>query len=383
MKNRDKSMKKYIKKFSPIVILLVSITVFVLMIKLKPEAEFQKPKIIPQMVETMVAFPTEVQAKISSQGTIRPEHEISVTSELSGKVTWVSEKFLEGAGFRLGDTLMKIEKRDYELALISTESSLFQARLALQREEAEAKLANLEWERIGEGDASSLTLREPQLAQAKAVLAAAEAAYEQSKRNLGRTIILAPFNGRVRKKMVDLGTNLVPGARIADIYNSASFEVRLPIADKDVPFLGIPLDGKTLNTSKRPSVRLFGSYGAKNFQANGYIVRSESEIDPKTRMISVIATIPVSKSQANLKVGMFVNAEIEGISFSEVTVVSRNAVKNDMVWVVQDHKIRRKSVEVIRLENDFAFIKDGLNKNDRVLITRLSSYVDGMPVREK
>ena len=375
-------MNRYIKKFSPIIILTVSVIVFMLMIKLKPEAEFQKPKIIPQVVETLIAYPSEVRAKISSQGTIKPEHEISVTSEVSGKVIWVSENFLDGAGFNIRDTLMKIEKRDYELALISTESSLFQARLALEREEAEANLASIEWKRVGKGDASSLTLREPQLAQARAVLAAAEAAYEQSKRNLERTVIIAPFNGRVRRKLVDLGTNLIPGFRIADIYNTATFEVRLPITDKDIPFLGIPLDGTMLESKDRPSVLLFTNYGGENFQANGFILRSESEIDPKTRMISVIATIPISDINKNLKVGMFVNAEIEGLSYSGVTVVPRNSVKDDMIWVVKDQKLRRKSVEVIRLENDFAFIADGLNKNDRVLITRLSSYVDGMPVRE-
>ena len=374
-------MNKYIKKYSPIIILVSSVILFVLMIKLKPEAEFQEPKIIPQLVETMVAYPSEVSAKISSQGTIRPEHEIFITSELSGKVAWVSESFLDGAGFRTGDTLMKIEKRDYELALISTESSLFQAKLALEREEAESNLASIEWKRVGKGDASSLTLREPQLAQARAVLAAAEAAYEQSKRNLERTSIIAPFDGRVRKKMVDLGTNLIPGARVADIYATASFEVRLPIADKDIPFLGIPLDGTSINLASRPDVKLSTSYGGEELEINGYIVRSESEIDLKTRMISVIATIPISKSNTRFKVGMFVNAEIKGSSFPGVTVVPRSAVKDDMIWVVIDQKLRRKSVEVIRYEKDFAFISNGLNKNDRILITRLSSYVDGMPVR--
>tara|TARA_B100001250_G_scaffold163701_1_gene140813 strand:+ start:1266 stop:2396 length:1131 start_codon:yes stop_codon:yes gene_type:complete len=374
-------MNKYIKKYSPIIILVSSVILFVLMIKLKPEAEFQEPKIIPQLVETMVAYPSEVSAKISSQGTIRPEHEIFITSELSGKVAWVSESFLDGAGFRTGDTLMKIEKRDYELALISTESSLFQAKLALEREEAESNLASIEWKRVGKGDASSLTLREPQLAQARAVLAAAEAAYEQSKRNLERTSIIAPFDGRVRKKMVDLGTNLIPGARVADIYATASFEVRLPIADKDIPFLGIPLDGTSINSTNRPDVKLSTSYGGDELEINGSIVRSESEIDLKTRMISVIATIPISKSNTRFKVGMFVNAEIKGSSFPGVTVVPRSAVKDDMIWVVIDQKLRRKSVEVIRYEKDFAFISNGLNKNDRILITRLSSYVDGMPVR--
>ncbi len=370
------------KKLTPFLIVFSSIVVFTLMIKLKPEAEFQKPNVIPQVVETMAAYPSEVKAKINSQGTIRPEHEIIITSEVSGKVEWISTKFLDGAGFSIGDTLMKIEKRDYELALISRESSLFQARLALEREEAEANLANIEWKRVGKGDASSLTLREPQLAQARAVLAAAEAAYEQSKRNLKRTEVIAPFDGRVRKKMVDIGANLVPGSRIADIYNTLNYEVRLPVADKDIPFLGIPLDGTTLSESNRPSVLLTTSYGGDTFQANGYIVRSESQIDPKTRMISVIATIPMNKMNKKLKVGMFVNAEIDGLSFKNITVVPRSAVKNDMIWVVEKNYLRKKSVEVIRYEDDLAFIADGLNKNDRVLVTRLDSYVDGMPVRE-
>ena len=370
------------KKLTPFLIVFSSIVVFTLMIKLKPEAEFQKPNVVSQVVETMAAYPSEVRAKINSQGTIRPEHEIIITSEVSGKVEWISTKFLDGAGFSIGDILMKIEKRDYELALISRESSLFQARLALEREEAEANLANIEWKRVGKGDASSLTLREPQLAQARAVLAAAEAAYEQSKRNLKRTEVIAPFDGRVRKKMVDIGANLVPGSRIADIYNTLNYEVRLPVADKDIPFLGIPLDGTTLSESSRPSVLLTTSYGGDTFQANGYIVRSESQIDPKTRMISVIATIPMNKMNKKLKVGMFVNAEIDGLSFKNITVVPRSAVKNDMIWVVEENYLRKKSVEVIRYEDDLAFIADGLNKNDRVLVTRLDSYVDGMPVRE-
>ncbi len=374
-------MKAHIKKYSPVIILVGSILIFVMMIKLKPEAEFQKPKVIPQLVEIIMAYPSEVRSKIRSQGTIIPEHEISVTSEVSGKVTWVSENFHDGAGFIQGDTLLIIEKRDYELALISTESNLFQARLALEREEAESKLAEIEWKRVGKGDASSLTLREPQLAQARATLAAAEAAYEQSKRNLERTLIIAPFNGRVRKKMVSLGTSLIPGTRIMNIYNTASFQVRLPIADKDIPFLGIPIDGTTIKLNERPLVRLISNYGGEDFLAEGSIVRSESEIDPKTRMISVIASITNNENNKGAKIGMFVNAEIEGLSFSNITIVPRNTVKDDMIWVVQDLKLRKKSVEVVRLENDYAFVAKGLEKDDKVLITRLSSYVDGMPVR--
>ena len=127
------------------------------------------------------------------------------------------------------------------------------------------------------------------------------------------------------------------------------------------------------------------SYGGDTFQASGFIVRAESQIDPKTRMISVIATIPMNamnEINEKLKVGMFVNAEIDGLLYDGITIVPRSAVKNDMIWVVESNVLRKKSVEVIRYEKDFAFIADGLEKNDRVLTTRLDSYVDGMPVRE-
>ena len=59
-------MNIYLKKYSPLIIISVSIIIFVLMIRLRPEAKFEEPKIIPQLVETMVAYPSEVRAKISS-----------------------------------------------------------------------------------------------------------------------------------------------------------------------------------------------------------------------------------------------------------------------------------------------------------------------------
>ena len=361
-----------------------SAAVFALLISIKPEAQFQKPEIVHQLVQTFMALPQDIEVKIRSQGTIRPEKEIVLTSEVNGKITWISENLSDGANFDEGDTLLKLDKRDYELALILTESSLFQARAALEREEAEADLANKEWQRVGTGDASSLTLRKPQLAQARAVLAAAEAAHEQAKRNLERTVVPAPFKGRVRNKMVDLGTNLFPGNPIAEVYATDFLEVRLPIADKDIPFLGIPMDGTLLPEGKRPQVRLFANYGGRDIEVNGYILRSGSEIDPKTRMISLVAAVPVTENieiANSLKVGMFMNAEISGLNYSSIIIVPRYTVKDETIWVVQDKKLRRKSVEVLRYEDDFALIKDGLEAMDKVLTTRLSYYIDGMSVR--
>ena len=101
-------------------------------------------------------------------------------------------------------------------------------------------------------------------------------------------------------------------------------------------------------------------------------------------MISLVAAVPATENieiANSLKVGMFMNAEISGLNYPSIIIVPRYTVKDETIWVVQDMKLRRKSVEVLRYEDDYALIKDGLDAMDKVLTTRLSSYIDGMSVR--
>tara|TARA_B110000444_G_C18821636_1_gene588052 strand:+ start:40 stop:1176 length:1137 start_codon:yes stop_codon:yes gene_type:complete len=374
--------KEIINKISPFLIVAGGIIIFIILKFFKPEVEIKPIEVSRPLVEVLNAYPQNLFTKIRSQGTIKPSKELDMTPQVSGKIIWISDNLKDGGSFSKDDILLRIDKRDYELALISSESNLFQARASLEKEEAEAMLAKKEWGRIGKGKASSLTLREPQLAQARALLAAAEASSEQAKRNLNRTSIRAPFDGRVREKLVDVGTNLFQGGKIANIYSTDSYEVKLAIADKDLPFLGIPTNGEKIDKLKKVEVYISANYGGETINASGYVSRVESEIDPRTRMISIVSTIP-NKKKSKIRVGMFVQAEIEGSSFLNITVIPRSAVKNNIVWVVLDGALRKTSVEVLRYEDDLALIRDGFRKDDKILITKLSSYIDGMLVKIK
>ena len=74
-------------------------------------------------------------------------------------------------------------------------------------------MSRQEWEDLGKGaEASSLVLRQPQIAFAEASLEAAKASLEQARRNLKKTEIKAPFTGRVRQKSVDIGQYVSPGS---------------------------------------------------------------------------------------------------------------------------------------------------------------------------
>ena len=369
------------KKYFGLLFLVISIALTIFMVKNKSMAVSEKVEANIPYVKTMMLLPQTVNASISSQGVISPESALALLSELNSKVDWISPSMETGSSFSKGDTLLILDKRDYELALITAESNVLNAEVNLEREKAESDLASKEWKRVGAGAGSDLALRKPQLAQARATLAAAQATLERAQRNLKRTVFIAPFDGRVRTKNVDPGATIFPGTALGNIYATESFEVRLPIADQDVPFTGLDFNGRQIPDDKQLDVEL--SLG--NSFLKGKVVRAEAEVDPMTRMLSIVARIDntpsVSKSSP-IAVGQFVEAIIYGIEIPDVVVLPRTTVRDGGVWVVDTSMILyNRPVEVLRYENEFALIDEGIETGDRLLTSRLSSLVNGLKVK--
>ena len=380
-------MKKLVRKYTASSIIVISFAITVIMIFAKPAPKPVQNKFVPPVVETMNAIPQSYKVQINSQGTVVPRTEITLTSEIPGKIDFVSRKIQSGSSFDKGDTLLVLDQRDFELALIAAQSSMYQAQVVYERELAESEVAKKEWSNINGGKASNLALRKPQLDQAKAALAAAEANYQRALLNVERTYILAPFKGRVRNEYVDIGMVVSPGIPLAQIYAVDMVEVILPIAENDIKFLSIPLDGRMVPFSKQPGMTLTSSFAGFTQTWNGKILRSAAEIDSRTRMLSVIGQVPAKPSKQStlpIKVGMFVNASIEGRSFNDIFVIPREKVRDGEVWVLNNEGIlNKREVSVLRYEKDKALISNGFETGDKVLLTRLDVLVEGMKLEKK
>lgn len=380
-------MKKIIRKYTASSIIVISFGITVIMIFAKPAPKSVQNKFVPPVVETMNAIPQSYKVQINSQGTVVPRTEITLTSEIPGKIDFVSRKIQSGSSFDKGDTLLMLDQRDFELALIAAQSSMYQAQVVYERELAESEVAKKEWSNIKGGKASNLALRKPQLDQAKAALAAAEANYQRALLNVERTYIVAPFKGRVRNEYVDIGMVVSPGIPLAQIYAIDMIEVTLPIAESDIKFLSIPLDGRIVPFSKQPGMTLTSSFAGVSQRWNGKILRSAAEIDSRTRMLSVIGQVsvkPSKQSTVQIKVGMFVNAAIEGKSFNDIYVIPREKVRDGEVWVLNNEGIlSKREVSVLRYEKDKALVSKGFEEGDKVLLTRLDVLVEGMKLEKK
>jgi RND family efflux transporter MFP subunit len=222
---------------------------------------------------------------------------------------------------------------------------------------------------------------------AKASLRESNARLARAERDLDRTRLTAPYDGRVRTERVDVGQFVSRGVSIATIYATDIVEVKLPIHDDELAFLDIPLvaDGTGLN--KRVPVTLRARFAGAEHQWSGEIVRTEGELDPRTRMINLIAQVSSpydsDTDKPPLAVGLFVQADIHGLEVDDMVIMPRAALRGrSSVFVVdQENRLRSRAVEVLRIADDQVFIGGGLNPGERVCISPLDGALDGMLVR--
>ena len=381
-------MRRVLMIVLPILVLAVGAYGALIMIRARPEPDQRPPQVVLPLVQVMKVESETRQLTVHAQGTVAPKTASQLASEVSGRVIWVSPALVVGGFFSKGQVLLKVDRREYELAVIRARATVAQARLRLATEEQEATLAKEEWKSLGKGAPTPLVLREPQIKEALASLAAAEATFDQAEYDLERSEVKAPYSGRVRSEQVDVGQFVSRGSSLARLYSLDFAEVRLPIPDSELAYLDLPLDSRGQSLSTRgPRVILSAEFARKKHRWIGYIVRTEGEIDARTRMVYAIAQVKDPYGQGSdlnrppLAVGMFVEAEIQGKWVKDVFRVPRSVLRGEQVLVVDEtSRLYYRKVKILRAERDHVLIASGLKAGEQICLSVLEIPVNGMRV---
>ncbi len=377
-------MNRLLKISLPIAVLAAGAGGAATLILNRPVAQTRIPEAVPPLVEVLPVELREVRAQVHSQGTVRSPTQSVLAAEVPGRIVEVSPKFAEGGVVEAGEWIARVDRSDYARAVVQARAALEQAGVRLAREEAEAEVARREWQELHpELPPSPLAARELQVAEARAAVEAARAALEEAEANLARTEILAPYRARIRRKLADLGQFVARGQAVAEIFGVDRAEVPLPVADAELRFLDLRLDARGHAVRSGPEVILRNEFAGAHRQWRGVIERIEGEVDPKTRMLHLIAVVEHPLEGAPLLPGTFVDATISGRTLRDVVVLPRAALRGaNRVWVVDgDDRLRMREVEVVRAGRDEVWIRSGLERGERVCVTPLEAVADGMRVR--
>jgi RND family efflux transporter MFP subunit len=407
MEQQATNSNRRLKIISTFAVAIIGIAFAIMLAKSgkKPESQIPQPKL--PAVEVQIAEATRHTYRIQSQGTALPRTSIRLVSEVSGKVVSVAESFDVGQIFAKGDVLLKIDARDYELALAQARSQVAQAQLRLQMEVKEADVVRREWQLLNQGEPTGLQAREPQLASARAALEAALAAEEAAKRNLDRCEIRAPFDGMVARAGVRPGQFAALATPLGELFATDVAEVRLPLIASDLSFIDLPRPGAKVALTQPPKVTLSARAGERRTEWLGHIVRSEETVDPMNRMVYVVAQVVdpyglAKRDGAPLRSGTFVRASIEGRTQENVIVLPRQALRGkDRVWIAdpvwiesetstlqewlgyrdQQTRLIFRSVDVSFADAKQVIVAAGIQQGEQVVVSLLAAVVDGMGVK--
>lgn len=379
-----------LKILLPLGFLAVALVFTYFVILLRPDPETKALEKVLPAVEVSLLTSGPLALKINSQGTVQARTETVLVAEVSGVIEYVAPRLFSGRFFKKGDVLLEIDKIEYEAALANARGMLANAKLAYAQEENLSEQARLDWRELGRGQPNDLVLRKPQLEKALADLEAAKAAVALAERNLAKTTVRAPYDGRVHTKMVDVGQMVnARMTQLARIFSVDAAEVRLPISSEEAGFIDLP-DAIGDGEIRRPDskVVLSSTIGQTTWSWEGVIDRVEGVIDAATRQVYLVARVDDPYSQEDnpnrppLKVGQFVAAEIAGRDLGRGFIIPRAALKpNDVVWIIDNrNRLRITPVEVAKAGVDQVYITAGLQDGDLLCLTQLGIVVDGMEV---
>lgn len=383
-------MKRLLRMLLPAAVLGASAAIGYLLISTGPEAKRRPPQTLAPVVEVVAVQPRDYAVVVHTRGTVAPRTQSTLIPEVAGRIVAVAPEFRAGGFFEAGQELVRIDPRDHEHDVTVARAELARARLALREEEAQGEQARRDWKKLNmAGEPGDLVLRRPQMENARAAVAAAQARLHQAEANLERTRIRAPYAGRVLDKQVDVGQYVAPGTVLATLYAVDYVEVRLPLTDRQAAFVDLPeaYRGEPA-AGPGPAVTLSAAIGDQTHRWQGRIVRTEGAIDTRSRQLFMVAQVddPYARraeGQPPLKVGQFVEAAVAGRTLSQVYVLPRRAVRgeDEVLVVTPEDRLQRRRIEVVWRDTDSVVAATGLAPGERVSLTALPFAADGAPVQ--
>jgi RND family efflux transporter MFP subunit len=352
-------------------------------------------------VEVTDAPPADGPVVVRAQGTLVPAREVALQAEIAGRVTHVDAALAPGGRVASGTELMRIDERDYRLAIEQQRAEVEKARFELEMEQGRKSVAHREWKLLGDDaphddKGKSLALREPQIRNARAGVKAAESGLEQARISLERTRLRAPFNAVVRTEGVEVGQVVRPGQTVATLVGTDQWWVQVSLPADELGWLEVPGARATL---------LQDLGGGHTASRTGRVVRLMSDVDPVGLMARVLVEVDDPLGLKNpgltpLLLGSVVDVTLDGRDIADVREIPRRALREgDTVWTAREVKLEGaapalraafagrdagqvldvRKVRVVRRERDRVLVRaEDLPADAKVIVSRLAAPVPGI-----
>jgi len=400
----------------PIVILGLAVAAFMLLKVSEPETPAMETKEKAWLVEAVEVDYQRIAPEITIYGRVETPRDASLKAPLEADVIEVN--VLEGDIVSAGQTLIKLDDIDIQLALQQRQADVREAQAQIESEnqrferdkqlltnqkqllaladKAVQRARKLEQTRLvsqasldealSAYEQQALALKQLQfdidnhavrLAQLQAAKQRAEALLAQAEVNLSRTEIKAPFDGRVAGLTVALGDRVRPGDTLLTVYDLDNLEVRAQIPGRYIPQVRQLLrDGKNLKARAEVDGQLMQ---LSLNRLSGEVSEDSGGIDGLFRIENNMAPLPL---------GTFVELQLQLAEQEKVIEIPFSALYGmDRVYRIDDGHLQSVAVERVgeiereNGKNSLLIRSEALELGDLIAATQLPNAITGLRVK--
>ncbi len=296
--------------------------------------------------------PQELSEYVRATGTLRPDEEVDLAFETSGKI--VSIKFTEGTRVKKGDLLAKINDKPLQAQL---EKLLAQKKLTESKEYRQRTLLNKD------------AISQESYDQIVTELQTIQADISLIEARISETELRAPFDGIIGLRYLSEGAYATPATKIAKLIKIKPLKIEFSIPERYASEIkiGYPVtfqvDGSNIN-----------------YKANVYAVDPKIDID--TRTIVLRALYPNTNEEH--KSGRYASITLQMSKVEDAIAIPSEALIPEMdgerVYLYKSGKASSVKVTTGLRTSSQIQITNGLNFGDTLLVTGILQLREDLPI---
>lgn len=309
---------------------------------------------LPVAVVTTAVSAQPLVRELKSLGTAQAREAVEITAKVSNVVTAL--RFEDGQSVRAGEVLAELDSAQARADLAAAEAAYAESLSQYQR--AEELLP-------------TQALSQAQFEQISATRLANAARVDAAKARLEDTLIRAPFAGKVGLRRVSVGSLISPGSVITTLDDSSVIKVDFGVPESNLTALRVGL----------PVTVASVAYPAQTFE--GRVTSIDSRIDANSRSVLVRAEVP--NEGGLLKPGMFLNVSLQRDPRTAIVIPEEALVPEEdrqYVYVVANALAEKRSVQIGARRPGMVEVVEGLRAGERIVIEGTIKLRQGGSVRD-
>lgn len=356
---------------------VIAISIIIIATIIGVAYSFTKPK---EEYKTRPVAIKDITQVVEASGTINPVNTVSVGSTVSGLISGLYADY--NSQVKKGQLLAEIDPRTFQATVDQNKAALFNAKATLEECRATLELNKKMYDRykklyekqyvpLSEVDKAESDYKASlaRLHAAEFQIKKAQATYDSSLVNLGYTKIIAPVDGIIISRDIDLGQPVAATLNAPELFTIAQdiekMQIEVAVSEADI--------GKVKDGQKAKYVL----DGYPNEEFFGEVTQVRIDSVTTSNVVTYTVIVSVDNSDLKIKPGMTANVSIITSESKGVLAVPNFALKfspstntqrfeQQGVWVKEKGKLVRKEVVVGASDDSYTEIKSGLNKGDMV-----------------